>query len=141
MRDCENCRRLNIELREAREELDEWRDRRGKAQQLQSKRPDTIEEIMSELDANKPWRAAFGLSPIEARFIRPIHENAGRPVSRQTLFERMKCKGEDWKIVDVVACRVRAKMTLLDLETIYGVGYQMPTDTAAAISQRLETVK
>lgn len=136
---CDSCDRLRAQLREAREELAEWRRSDG-----------------SSLNGDV-WRIkrAFGINPQPAIIINALMRDAGRVVTNDALVEAMGYAGEgrepvkgqadDRLALQVVICKARSALRAEGLHeaisNVHHTGYIMPRTKAAEITKIIEAYR
>lgn len=129
-------RRLRIENRELREELDEWRrrDRDSVGEALQSGRVGAMQE-WGDFSAN------------EARMLLGLYDASPKMLSKQRLHDMRQFNANDAqiKLVDVVICKIRQKLRrrgfFSAIETAWGSGYYMPAHAKAAIAASFDPIE
>lgn len=99
---------------------------------------------LTSVNLSDRLRMLLGLTPQEGRVLAFLH---GRPEARKEViytacFERDNGDGPDIKILDVVVCRIRAKLAPIGLpggiDTQWGIGYSMSPLMRAWLDARLE---
>lgn len=132
---CDNCDRLRIQLREALEELDEWR---------RSDQPSQ--------DSVSMLRRAFGLGPQGAIIVDCLMRSSGCVVHKEALIEAMQYRGEDRHpekgkpdnvaALHVVVCKAKSALrssgVFEAVVNIPATGYIMPRTKAAEIRKLME---
>jgi hypothetical protein len=126
--DCSTANKLRGDLREAHEELAEWR-RLDKSRNL-----DAANHV--EIDA---IRTLIGLPAGPSRLLLDLYRHEGVLRTKDQLYAAVV--GEEGvtqiKVLDVQICKLRAalaaRLPSVKIETVWGMGYRLPSASGAAL--------
>ena len=113
---CDNCVRLQRQVRELKEEIAEY-ERAGPP-------PDKAEE----------YRLRYKLTPVCSRILaRLVAASPNIVTNDQIHFEASADKDTSLNVIKVHMCILRKALPVGSINTVWGVGYHIPTDKLEAV--------
>lgn len=99
--------------------------------ELEAENADLRRELAYELSLEASHVAAesLGLTPTEGRLVFALYQAAGRTLSKAALDScipaTLREERQDLKFVDVMVCRIRKKLGMGFIETVWGRGHRL----------------